>query len=220
MLLLFADQISLALALEDFIPVLLFATGLFVIARLISQTNSTAGSLALFGGVLVTLGGLSKATWKLVQALGGSDLPILNNALFVLMSAGFIALAWAFWNRRETIESTTKIWLPPVVAVLLVWALAAFFAFGRESRAWFFILLGATTLANLAFLFQLIFASFKQRLWMAVALLCVNLAVIFLQTRTGDQTMTLQWIKQIANTISQFCFLVASYVLLRSSKTN
>ncbi len=216
-LLLFADQISLALALEDFIPVLLFAVGLFIIARLISATNTASGKLAIVGGAFVTFGGLSKATWKLIQAIGGDDISLLNNALFVLMSAGFICLAWAFWNRGEPVKSAMWIWLPPVVAVALAWSLAAVLAFSRENRAWFFVLLGATTLANLAFLSQLILASVKRRLWFVVAFLCVNLVVIFLQTRTGDQTMTLQWIKQFANTISQFCFLAAAYLLLRNS---
>jgi hypothetical protein len=96
-----------------------------------------------------------------------------------------------------------------------VWGKAAYFAFFAESRAWFFILLGATTLGNLALLFQLIFSSIKNRLWLGAGLFLINFAVIFILTGTSDQTVTLQWFKQILNTFSQIAFAVASYFLLQ-----
>lgn len=207
------DEINLPLALQDFIPVAIFAVGLFFVAKTVWQKNKTAGKLAFLGGVLVTLGGLFKASWKIVQALGGSDLPLLNNSLFVLMSAGFICLAWAFWKRFSGETGFSKILLIPAVLIGLVWSIAAYFAFLAESRACFFILLGATTLGNLALLFQLIFNSVKNGLWLALGLFLVNFVIIFVLTRTSDQTVTLQWFKQILNTFSQTAFALAAYLL-------
>lgn len=211
------DEINLPLALQDLMPVTVFAIGLFFVAKIIARENKTAGKLAFIGGILVTLGGFFKASWKLVQAFGGSDIPFLNHSLFTLMSAGFICLAWAFWKRFSDQKSFTKIALIPFILIGLIWTIAAYFGFFTESRAWFFILLGATTLGNLALLFQLIFNSYKNRLWLAVGLFLINLVIIFVLTRTSDQTVTLQWFKQILNTFSQGAFAFASYILMKNS---
>ncbi len=213
------DEINLPLALQDFMPTILFAVGLYFVAKMISRENRAAGNLAYFGGVLVTLGGVFKASWKLIQALGGADIPFLNNSLFTLMSAGFICLAWALWQSKNKEIDTVKLWSVPLILISMFWLIAAYFGFFTESRAWFFILLGATTLANLAMLFQLVFCTFKNKLWLAFALFLINLTVIFILARTSDQTVTFQWIKQLINTISQASFAIASYVLLSNAET-
>lgn len=211
------DEINLPLALQDFMPVTLFAIGLFFVARMISRKNKSAGNLAYFGGVLVTLGGVFKASWKLIQALGGADIPFLNNSLFTLMSAGFICLSWALWKSREDETDAVKLWSVPLILISMFWLIAAYFGFFTESRVWFFILLGATTLANLTLLFQLISRTYKNKLWLALVLFLVNLTVIFILARASDQTVTFQWIKQLINTVSQTSFAIASYILLSKS---
>ena len=213
---LFKDEINLPLAVEDYLPVALFAIGLFFIAKLISNRNKQAGNVAFFGGILVTLGGLFKASWKLIQALGGADIPFLNNSLFVLLSSGFICVAWAFWKSRSGETSWGNLLVVPIVLILIVWAIAGYIGFFTESRAWFFLLLGATTLANIALLFQLILLSYKNRLWFVIGLYLINLIVIFALARSADQTVTMQWIKQIITTISQLSFAVASWKLLQN----
>ena len=183
---------------------------------MISNRNQSAGNLAYFGGVLVTLGGLFKASWKLIQALGGSDIPFFNNSLFALLSAGFICVAWAFWNRRERELSLSRLLLVPIVLIVIVWSIAGYIGFFTESRMWFFLLLGATTLANLALLFQLLSLSYKTKLWLAVGLYLLNLLGIFALAGGADQTVTMQWVKQITTTISQLSFAVASWKLLQN----
>ncbi len=212
------DEINLTLALQDLMPVAFFAIGLFFVAKMISRENKSAGNLAYFGGILVTLGGVLKSAWKIIQGVGGADFPILNNSLFVLMSAGFICLAWALWKSRESETDAVKLWALPLILIAVFWSIAAYCGFFMESRAWFFILLGATTLANLAMLFQLIFRASKNKLWLAVGLFLINFAVIFVLARASDQTVTFQWIKQLINTVSQASFAVASYILLSKSK--
>ncbi len=215
MLLFFKDNINLALAIEDYLPVIFFAIGLFFVATFISNSHKQAGVLAFFGGILVTCGGLFKASWKLIQALGGSDIPFLNNSLFVLLSTGFICVAWAFWKSSSTEVKPSNLWLVPVILIAILLTIAGYFGFFTESRAWFFILLGATTLANLVLLFQLIFHSYKNQLWLSIGLYIINLLVIFALTRSADQTVTMQWIKQISTTISQLSFAIASWLVLR-----
>ncbi len=216
MLLFFKDEINFPLAIEDYLPVALFAIGLLFVAKLIFNRNSEAGKLAFVGGILVTLGGFFKASWKLIQALGGNDIPLLNNSLFVLLSAGFICVAWAFWKSRSVETNLGSLWTIPIVVIIIFWSIAGYIGFFTESRAWFFVLLGATTLANLALLFQLIFLSYKNQLWLAIGLYLINLLVIFALARSADQTVTMQWIKQLITTLSQFAFALASWFLLKS----
>ena len=70
---------SLALALEDFVPVVLTAIGLLLIVRMIDRVDRGAGAWAALGAILVVAGGLSRATWKLVMAAGGPDLVLLSS---------------------------------------------------------------------------------------------------------------------------------------------
>lgn len=214
------DEINLLLAAEDFLPVIFFGCGLFFIAKMIVNRNPAAGNLAYLGGILITLGGLFKAAWKLIQAIGGNDIPFFNYSLFVLMSAGFICLAWALWKSRTSRTSLPKIWTIPIILTLIIWSIAAYIGVFTESRAWFFLLLGATTLANIALLFQLIYCSVQNKLWLSVGLFLVNLIVVFALARSSDLSVTLQWVKQIINTVAQASFAAASYFLLREESKN
>jgi len=210
------DQISLALALEDFLPVVLFALGLFFVARMIAAQNKTAGNLAYTGGVLITLGGVFKVFWKVIQAVGGGDIFWLNDSLFVLMSAGFVCSAWALWRSSKP-NSVVAVWLAPLILIAVFWTIAAYFGFVRSSRVWFFVLLGATTVFNIWLCGQLIFRSAKNGLWFAAALFATNIICAVLLSRMSDQTITLQWIKQIINTISQGAFALAAWFLYTKS---
>lgn len=208
------DTISLPLAIEDYLPVIFFAIGLYFVAKMIFRNDESCGRLAYLGGFLITLGGFFKASWKLVQALGGSDIPFLNNSLFVLLSSGFILLAWALWKSR--MGSNRNVWIVPLILILVCLGGAGYLGIIRESRAWFFMLLGVTSLANLIFLLQLMIRSFQNKLWMAIALYLVNLIVIFALSASADQSVTFQWAKQIVTTIAQGCFAYASYLLYRA----
>lgn len=212
------DTITLPLAIEDYLPVILFAVGLYFIAKMIYERNEICGKLAFLGGFLITLGGFFKASWKLVQALGGADIPFLNNSLFVLLSSGFILLAWALWKSRKS--KSGNVWLVPIILIVVSLGIASYFGFVKESRAWFFILLGITSLANLILLLQLIFRSYQNKLWLAIALYFVNLIVIFALSASADQSVTFQWIKQGITTISQACFAFASYLLYQKTRQN
>jgi hypothetical protein len=209
-------EISLPLALEDFLLVIFFATGLFFIAKMVSCQSAIGGNLAYLGGFLITLGGFFKVCWKLILAIGEIDVAWLNNSLFALMSAGFICLAWALW-RSQKLNNSTNFWVIPTFLIIVTLTVAGYFAFVAETRVWFFILLGATTLFNVAVSLQLISRSFKHKQWLAIGLFLLNLICIFALARMGDQTVTLQWIKQIINTFSQGSFALAAWLLYRAT---
>jgi hypothetical protein len=214
----FLTEISLPLALEDFLLVIFFAIGLYFVAKTVSRECAVCGKLALFGGLLITLGGFFKVCWKLILATTQNDIAWLNNGLFVWLSCGFICLAWALWRSRKKNNRTVS-WLAPLILIGLTVGVAAYFAFVKETRAWFFILLGITTLFNLFVSFQLIFRSVQNKLWLAVGLFVFNMICFLSLGAMGDQTVALQWAKQIIGTFSQASFAFGAY-LLKSSADN
>jgi hypothetical protein len=212
------DIIDLPLAVQDFMPIALFATGLFFIARMISRKNKMCGILAYFGGLLITLGGSFKAVWKLIQGFGGNDIPVLSNSLFVLLSAGFICVAFALWRSQRRVEAMNlaHVWTTPVALVAVAWAVAGYVGFFTNSRAWFFILLGITTSANVALLLQLIYRALKPApIYLAVGLFIVNLIVIFTVAGNSNQDVTFQWFKQAMITLGQASFAIGAWLLLK-----
>ena len=217
--LLFLEEISLPLAVQDFMLVVFFAIGLFFIGKMVLRECEICGKLAFFGGILITLGGFFKVCWKLILAITQTDITWLNGGLFAWLSCGFICLAWALWRSRKANNSTTY-WLVPTVLIILTLAIASYFAFVQETRVWFFVLLGITTLFNLFASLQLIFRSFQNKLWLAVGLFIFNVICIFTLARIGDQTVTMQWVKQIVGTLSQGSFAIAAWLLYRKTTAN
>ena len=209
------SEISLPLAIEDILLVIFFAAGLYFVAKTVARECSICGSLAYLGGVLITIGGALKVGWKLILATTGNDVAWLNNGMFAWMSAGFICLAWALWRSRKV--NSPVFWAAvPVILIAATLGSAAYNASGRETRAWFFILLGVTTLFNLLVSLQLVRRSYDVGNWIALALFVFNLACVFSLAAVSDQTVTLQWIKQITNTLSQLAFAIAAWRLYSS----
>lgn len=209
------SEISLPLAVEDLLLVLFFAIGLFFIAKLVSAESIICGKLAFIAGILITLGGFFKVCWKLIMAITQMDVAWLNNGLFVWLSTGFILLARALWRTKKE-NSSTVFWLVPLILVAMSLGLAGYFAIVKETRAWFFVLLGITTLFNLFVSAQLIFRAFQNKLWLAAGLFFFNLVCAFTLGGIGDQSMTLQWVKQIIGTFSQASFALGAWLLYKS----
>ena len=210
-----------ALALEDFIPVVLSATGLFFIARKVSAVDSGLGRLAVLGFFLIALGGFAKAAWKLIFALTGLDLVWLDNSLFILLAPGFILLTWALlWEGRllQGRERPRSFWVVPLGLTAAVAAAALLLLATAGGRAWFFQLLGVTTVANFTAGYLLIRQAAARQLQFVALLFARNLLLtlgLAGMARIPDQTVGLQWIEQIVNTFSQGAFAYAAWRLYR-----
>jgi len=110
------ETYSVPLALQDFMPVALSATGLFFLAEMIKHMAREArvANIALLGAWLVMLGGGIKAAWKLNVALTGNDIEWMDNALFVLMGPGFTCMAWALSAAQRLARGQTLAGWPPL----------------------------------------------------------------------------------------------------------
>lgn len=216
---------TLPLALEDFIPVILSSIGLFLISRMVRRIDPRLGQMAQLGWILVSLGGLLKATWKLVMAITNAqtDLVWLDKGMFIWMAAGFTLLAFALWHtagtRAQNVNQNPlfRLWLGPLIVLGL--ALIAIFATGFPDIAvntWRFILLGITTIGNVALAVLLIQKSRHLGRNLAALLFLVNIIIVFILSglaRIPDQTIPLQWTEQLLNTVSQAAFLYAAWQL-------
>jgi len=119
-------------AIEDFVPVLLSAAGLWLISRWVGSTDTRLGGWAIVGTALVALGGLSKATHKLLLTTANADVTLLDAALFPLLAAGFAVVAASVWSAAHPHRPV----LASLLAAPVVWVIG-FAAYGATGRGAF-----------------------------------------------------------------------------------
>ncbi|MCF0143105.1 MAG: hypothetical protein HUJ75_06985 [Parasporobacterium sp.] len=123
---------SVGLALVDYIPVAAFGVAMIFVG------NAIGNPLFYIGAVFTLLGGLVKATWKLILGISGKDIKILNKGFWPLMGLGFLLMIVGV-----VISLFTKSWegfgaailsLPQVIffAIFIV-AIAAMMVFKKTS---------------------------------------------------------------------------------------
>lgn len=92
------DEISAKMALLDYVPVLFFAGCIFAVYLKLNNT------IFLVGGILCTVAGLSKASWKLVLAQKNKNIFFLNRIFRIFMCIGFALICISIflsWNLIE-----------------------------------------------------------------------------------------------------------------------
>lgn len=220
---------SIPLALEDFLPVIFSGIGFFLIAKMIHKMDKGLSIMAYIGVALLISGGLSKATWKLIYAMSDAQMNIqlMDNALFFGLSTGFILMAYALWYaQRGYVEKKRpgNVWFFPLAVCAITVGTALYMmttqngADGEESRVWFYILLGMTTIFNVVTVGLAIRQAYRQKQMLAVALFSINIITVFVMqglARTGDRTETSQWVAQITNTISQLVLVYGAWLIYR-----
>ena len=224
-----AEAYSMALALQDYVPVILSGLGLFFIARMVAKMEPAAGMLGYAGVALITAGGVSKATWKLILALtaGQTNVVVLDQFLFYGLSSGFILVTFAlFYGQRRVYadKPAGNVWLWPLLTAGLTVGTALFVSVNyydptrTGQQMWFFILLGMTTLFNILALGLATGKARHNGLWLAAVLFLVNLVgIILLQglARIPSRVESLQWVQQGLNTLCQLALILGAWQLSR-----
>lgn len=211
-------EYTLALALEDYLPVIFSAIGLGLLARMVGQMDRALGRMALIGVVLTISGGLLKATWKLIIAASGIDIVWMSQSLFPLMGPGFTLMAWSIWQARRVMHGKAPqraFWLVPTLVIVAFVALAAYVA--TAGGPWRLIMLAMTTLANFAILLMLAAAAWRRKMWPTGGIFCLNLVIILMLSQMAqmEQTIAFQWTEQLIQTASQGCFALAAWQISR-----
>ena len=212
-------EFPLSLALYNFLPVGLTGVALWFLLRLVRDQDPDNARLALVGAGLVLFGGLSKASWKLVASLTGTDIAWLGAALFPLMAPGFALLAASIWGAtRRLRRRSSPSWLrgTALVAVVTAFGVAAVRLWALEiPRGWFLPLLALASLGNLLLSVLLIAAALRLRRWAIALLFGVNLGMVFaLQpiAMANPKTLPMHWLEQSMTAIGTACFALGAYL--------
>lgn len=201
------EDVTFALALEDFVPVILTTIAVTLLARW-SPRRRVAG---FAGVILIAAGGLGKATWKLLAVGWGLDLHILADALFYCLGPGFMLVAWSLLKSA----GARAHWFIPIA--LTIGALGAAVAVGDDYPVLILTITGATGTAV-----ALVLLGRARRDRVAVIASAIWIAGQYalgpLATHP-DQTLALQWIEQLSNTLAQATLLVAAWRITRTKVT-
>jgi hypothetical protein len=209
------ERLSVPLALQDFIPVLISAVGWYFVVRVTDGANAAAGRLATIGAVLVVLGGLSRAVWKLTVALDGPDLSLLHAGLYPLLTAGFLTLAGALWAASSARAPGRLAWLGPLVLVAGLAAISWLLDPGN-GRLVPVVWLGVATVGLIAVSGLLALRAWNLGRRGVAALFVIGIVATILLNglaRVAEQDEAVQWTEQGLNTVNQLLFAVAAWRL-------
>jgi len=195
------ETYTLSLALVDYLPNITFMVGAYFLTRLAYTTKGrlTARIMALGSG-LVLMGGLFKATWKLLLVVPGVDLRLLDESLFILQAPGFCLMMVASITlaRSHLIQGVQL----PAIAL------------------WKIPLLAVVTISSLGMYGVLASYSYRNHLktagWSFILTILIVLGMSGMAS-WGEQTISRQWIEEGINTIGQLSFAMGSMVLFTNS---
>lgn len=195
------DGISVFMALVDFIPVLLFfAAAVLLLKDLYNKMVKGAYALLAAGSIMVLIGGIYKALWKILYALTICDYPALDTSLFTFQGPGFL-LVFAALLGMFTTKNKKHVTLHSAAVPVIV------------SNMPFIILqiIGCTGVQGC-----LIAVSVKMK--KKVPVLCFVLAFIFMMGMgylgaKFDDSSSMHWLAQCTNIISQGALLTGVWLL-------
>ncbi|WP_322494442.1 hypothetical protein [Chloroflexus sp.] len=212
-------EYSLALALEDYLPVIFSLIGVWFIARTVYQLDRGLGVMAFAGLGLLAVGGVLKATWKLLMAINGTDIPLFSQALFPMIAPGFALIATAVYGYTRQLRGKPVIgwlWLVPVIVIALFVGGSALIA--SNGGPWRVPLIMLATIGNVALLLMLAVGAWRRNMrGIAVVFVVVLLVVIGMSQMATNvpQTIAVQWFEQIAQTLAQLAFCLSAWQLTR-----
>ncbi|MER7106918.1 hypothetical protein [Streptomyces sp. NPDC000229] len=211
-----AVDYPVALALEDFVPVVLTGVAAARLVVPIGRAAPRARAVAATGAALVFAGGLSKAGWKLTVALDGPDIQPLNKALFPLLALGFLLLAHALLS-MPLHDGPGEHRLPPLWGFAVAWTAAAAGSLALRSTLPLMVLTVAAVTVCGVRLILLARSAGEPRAATATGLWLLGTYALGPLATRPDQSVALQWVEQSCNTLTQAALLYAAWRLSASS---
>ncbi len=206
---------NMALALEDFVPVILSGIGLTLLTRMIWELERGLGQMAAIGTVITVIGGLLKASAKVVWAVTGDDILWMSQSLFPMLGIGFTLFGWSLYQVRRVFQNKPPLSMPWLVPAIVIAIFGGFSIYvGIAGGPWKLVMLALATLANLSFHIMLIGASWKRGMRLVGALFLIDMLIVLLMSGMApsmEQTIAMQWFEQLMQSFSQGCFALASW---------
>lgn len=195
-------EYGVALAVEDFVPCILAAAALVILAKAVRVRVPSAFPVALVGAVLISIGGFGKAMWKLLVATGCWETP-LDQLLFPCIAFGFSAMAWALLSMKAG-------------RAVLGWPFAAFPVAAAVGAGWMgdtWPLLIAAAVAATVFGVTgavIAFRGGKRSVGVLFIIYVLGTNILPPLAAQEHQTAQIQWIEQLTNSAVQLCFLLGA----------
>ncbi|WP_235735436.1 hypothetical protein [Nocardioides alcanivorans] len=202
-------EYNVPLAVEDFVPVLLAGAAFWILAGAVRLRVPRAYSVALVGGLLVTLGGLCKALWKILVASNCWDYPVLENLLFPCLAFGFSAVAWASLSLAKGREVGP--W-PFVLFPLAAGLGAGWMSWSAgEYKNWPLLIAAAVAACVMAISLAVIaFRAGKKSVGYLFVIYTLGTNILPPLAAQPNQSLELQWAEQLTNSAVQLCFLLGA----------
>lgn len=205
-----AVDYTVTLAVYDAMPVVLFVIAYLAIASMLAPQDPGRQRVAVAGAVLAGIGGMAKVTWKLIMAVNGQDVAVLDAMLFPLVGAGLLLVAGAIrptWSARRTL-----------VVVAAVAVSAGALSMAVAPRVGQLVMLAVMTIATVLIALRLVAVARQAGRPEAAGLAIVSLVVAFVMAGLArlDQSTAQQWTAEVTNTIGQGALLACVLLLRRA----
>lgn len=189
------SNISLIMALVDFLPVIFFFISAVILQRDLYDTLSK-GRFALLaaGSIMVLIGGIYKATWKILYALGICDFTALDAAFFPMQAPGFLLVFLSLLGSK---------WRTSGIFAVVPYTSNLIFIIGQV------VGLGGTQLI-------LFIKSLKMHKKSAAVMFVISFVTMLAMGYLGakfDDTSAMHWLAQATNVVSQFSFLLGVLII-------
>ncbi len=197
------NGITVPMAIVDFVPVVMFFAATVILQRdLYNKMVKGAFALLAAGSIMVFLGGLYKATWKILYAFNVCDFVSLDSAFFPMQGPGFLLVFLALTSLgKKSFGGPTALAMAPVVYKSnLVFIIMQVIGFGGIQYCMVRIsLIMKRKLPVVLFILSFIFV----------------LGMGYLGAKFDDSS-NMHWLAQMTNILSEGCFLWGVLILHRA----
>ena len=192
------NGISVPMAIVDFIPVVLFFISAVILQRdLYNKMSKGAFALLAAGSIMVLIGGIYKASWKILYALNICDFVVLDTSMFPMQAPGFMLVFLSLVTLGNKSNKALAIAAPVAYTSNLIFII--FQVLG----------LGGT---------QFILSTKAHKMKKPVAIICFVISFIFMLGMgylgsKFDDSSSMHWTAQLTNIISQGALLIGVMIM-------
>lgn len=197
------NEISITMALVDFMPVILFSVSAIILQHdLYNKMNPTVYALFAMGTLDIIFAGFSKAFYKLLYAANICDFKVLSNIFFPLQSIGFLMAgiaAMALVTQKNKVKALYSA-APPLFTGTLI-----------------FVTFMCVGLGLLYYVLSIIALKLKKPL--VVSLLIFSFAASLCMGYLSSKNFSLayiNWIAEGTNTFGQGLLLISTIMLRKA----
>ena len=195
------NGISVPMAIVDFIPVVLFFISAVVLQRdLYNKMSKGAFALLAAGSIMVLIGGIYKASWKILYALNICDFVALDTSMFPMQAPGFMLVFLSLLTMGNKANKALAAAAPAAYTSNLIFIIFQIIGLGGT---------------------QAILSAKAARMKKPVAIIFFVLSFIFMLGMgylgsKFDDSSAMHWTAQLTNIISQGSLLVGVLIMHRA----